>query len=368
MNSRPCRFLSSSVHTSSNIATVPLSGENSSIFDILSGFIARNVISSRYGTRFQTQKTELELQPYVTCYNCDSDTRTRSISTTRKCDQKFIKLCIPSVHETYELKKFRYYWWKTGIMHSKAKWEEATLPYELATDISFEAFAEQTDKHNIHSWWEWENGTVRVVEFPSGFHERGVGAITREINDATRNVKGTNADILSLGATTTRSHGCAKEADASFRPNQKPHVNAGGSDGGTRPWPNIVVEFAYSQSEADLKNKAETYWLQPGRAHDVIAIKIGRFIPPEIPSVMTAWHYCINNRTIVGALSPLMYEFGTIDRQGNQINLQPGQCVISIQIGCLYHGMQSTFVIPSHLLPNAITIDLYYVQCAILNY
>ncbi|CAG8636058.1 5044_t:CDS:2, partial [Diversispora eburnea] len=224
----------------------------------------------------------------------DSDTRTRSISTTSYRG---------AVHETDELKKFRYYWWKTGIMHSKAKWDEATLPYELASDVSYDAYVEQTDKHNIHGWWEWENGTVRVVEFPSGFLESCVGAIVQEIYDTTRNVKGTYADILSLGATTTRSHEFAKEAHASFRPNQKPHVNAGGSDGETRPWPNIVVEGAHSQSVAYLLSKVENYWLKPGRAHDAIAIKI----EPTTPlSVMTAWHYCINNRTNIGALSPLI--------------------------------------------------------------
>jgi len=38
-----------SAHRSSNIANVPLLGENESIFGILSGFKARNVIFSRYG-------------------------------------------------------------------------------------------------------------------------------------------------------------------------------------------------------------------------------------------------------------------------------------------------------------------------------
>jgi len=30
------------------------------------------------------------------------------------------------VFELSELKKYRNYWWKTGQMHSKARWEEAT--------------------------------------------------------------------------------------------------------------------------------------------------------------------------------------------------------------------------------------------------
>ena len=37
------------------------------------------------------------------------------------------------------------------------------LPYELVTDITYDAYVEQTDKHNIHGFWEWEDGTVRVI-------------------------------------------------------------------------------------------------------------------------------------------------------------------------------------------------------------
>ncbi|CAB4491892.1 unnamed protein product [Rhizophagus irregularis] len=36
------------------------------------------------------------------------------------------------VFEPGELKKYRKYWWKT----SKVRWDEATLPYELATDFT----------------------------------------------------------------------------------------------------------------------------------------------------------------------------------------------------------------------------------------
>ncbi|CAG8481647.1 14764_t:CDS:2 [Acaulospora morrowiae] len=35
---------------------------------------------------------------------------------------------ISSIEETDEIKKFRYFWWKTGNMHPKARWEEAITP------------------------------------------------------------------------------------------------------------------------------------------------------------------------------------------------------------------------------------------------
>ncbi|CAI2191208.1 5657_t:CDS:2, partial [Funneliformis geosporum] len=245
------------------------------------------------------------------------------------------------VFEPGELKRYRNYWWKTGKMHSKARWEEATLPYELATEVPFDTYVERTDKYNIHGWWEWENGTVRIIELPTIFHERCVGSIVRDITFATVGVRSTNLDILYDGSTTRKTPRTGKEADASWLPVSKPRLNGGGCDpSGTRPWPNLVVEIAYAQSETNVKDKVEQYWLLGGRAHDAIAIKIEQPIAPAtIPSVMTAWHYCINHpRTAIGAFNPTMYEFGTISRGGNPINLQPGQCVINIQLACLYHG------------------------------
>jgi len=268
-------------------------------------------------------------------------------------------------------------------MHSKARWEEATLPYELATEVPFDTYVERTDKYNIHGWWEWENGTVRIIELPTIFHERCVGSIVRDITFATVGVRSTNLDILYDGSTTRKTPRTGKEADASWLPVSKPRLNGGGCDpSGTRPWPNLVVEIAYAQSETNVKDKVEQYWLLGGRAHDAIAIKIEQPIAPAtIPSVMTAWHYCINHpRTAIGAFNPTMYEFGTISRGGNPINLQPGQCVINIQLACLYHGVPANVMNPPPppppqlpppnpitTVPNPISIDLYHAQFAILN-
>jgi len=63
----------------------------------------------------------------------------------------------------------------------------------------------------------------------------------------------------------------------------------------------------------------------------------------------------------------IQYEFGTIDRQGNPLNIGPGRHVINISLGCIYHGMPNNFVIPSPPLPNPVSIDLFDVQFAILN-
>ncbi|CAG8535034.1 11627_t:CDS:2, partial [Paraglomus brasilianum] len=261
--------------------------------------------------------------------------------------------------ETVKLKKYRKYWWKTGKYHQKANWEEASLPYELAIDVSWEEYVEKTDKYNIHGWWEWENGVVRVIELSSLFHESGVDAVVRQIHRATENVMRTNYDIIGLG---TASHVGSPKKHASFRPVAKPRVNRGGSDGKNQPWPNLIVEFAYAETEAHIKDKLEKYWLMNDRAHDAIVIKIEPITsvttPPTTPMYMIAWHYCINNVTAIGVLNPTMYEFGSVDCQGNPINPQLGQNVINIRLECLYHGVPNV-VIPSLPLPNHIPIDLF---------
>jgi hypothetical protein len=78
----------------------------------------------------------------------------------------------------------------------------SSLPYELVTEVSYDTYVERTDKYNIHGWWEWENGTVRVIEVPTIFHERCVGSIVRDITFATVGVRSTNLDILYDGSTS----------------------------------------------------------------------------------------------------------------------------------------------------------------------
>ncbi|CAB5368809.1 unnamed protein product [Rhizophagus irregularis] len=203
-------------------------------------------------------------------------------------------------------------------MHSKARWEEATFPYELATEVPFDTYVEPT-----------------------------------------RNVRGTNVGLHDDGSTTTKTPRSGKESDNAWTPVAKPRLIRGGCDrSGTEPWPNLVIEAAYTQSEADVKRKVETYWLQAGRAHDAIAIKIEQPVAPATrPSVMTAWHYCINHpRTATGAFNPPMYEFGTINRNGaNVLNPPPPP------------PPQLPPPNPFATLPNIIPIDMFYAHYAVLN-
>ncbi|CAG8661866.1 14792_t:CDS:2 [Acaulospora morrowiae] len=83
-------------------------------------------------------------------------------------------------------------------------------------------------------------------------------------------VYGTDGSILPLCAIRTRADDSGKEGDASFRP-EKPRGE---------PWPNIVTEVAYSESELHVLEKVKDFWLHNwSRCHEVIVVKIDK--PPE---------------------------------------------------------------------------------------
>ncbi|RIA82092.1 hypothetical protein C1645_789039 [Glomus cerebriforme] len=266
---------------------------------------------------------------------------------------------------------YRNLWWDKGEFNKKAKWEEeVTLPYVLAKGITIEDYEERVEKFNIHGCWEWLNGEVIIYELPSMPHEVGIGAITSDIIESLIPVKRTDAEIYSCGATRTRDSTRGKEADASFRP-KKPAVTApDGSDRDNRPWPNLVVEVAYTETMEHVE-EALKYWLSPGRAHDCIIVKIDPVPSGQVPVRMRAWHYCIDDRRTRNNIPHRTeFEFGTQDGAGTGQNITPGQRIINISLDCLYHDFKQPDppaqpIQPRNLLPDPIPLDFYYVQRAI---
>ncbi|PKY52496.1 hypothetical protein RhiirA4_496827 [Rhizophagus irregularis] len=252
-------------------------------------------------------------------FNSTSSIRTRSSSvTTADAVPERVPECF----------FYRNLWWDKGEFSEKAKWEEVTLPYVLVTDVTIEEYEQRTENFNIHGCWEWSDGKVIIYELPSAPHEVCIFEISEEIMNACRHIRGTPAQIYGIGATRTRDRNRGKEADASFRP-AKPAVTApNGSDGNDFPWPNLVVEVAYSET-LDHVEEALRYWLSPGRAHDCIIVKIDPVPQGQVPVRMRAWHYCISagrgSRTIVPVVNE--FEFGTRDGNGAQLNITQGNDV-----------------------------------------
>ncbi|CAH1769258.1 10364_t:CDS:2, partial [Entrophospora sp. SA101] len=133
-----------------------------------------------------------------------------------------------------ELKKFRKLWWDQGLLHPKAKWTHVELPYVLVEGVTLEEYERRGDVFNIHGLWEWSNGTVTIIEFPSTRHDVCVCSITKVLLYQCNAVTFTDAEVYALGSSLfkeTRADGCGKEADASFRPEKIATIPPNGSDG-----------------------------------------------------------------------------------------------------------------------------------------
>ncbi|CAG8656615.1 5820_t:CDS:2, partial [Ambispora gerdemannii] len=266
---------------------------------------------------------------------------------------------------------YRTLWWEKGDFHQKANWEEATLPYKLAVGVTLEEYEERSDKFNIRGYWEWINGDVIIYELPSKPHEVLIVAISEEISWRCSPVRGTDGRIIGLGAIRTRADDSEKEADACFRPKKPRVAPPNGSNEKDEPWPNLVIEVAYSESEPHVLEKVKDFWLRNlSRAHDAIVVKVDK--PPEedeAPLRMQAWHFCARDRPRRTAdIRPRThFEFGTHDKYGNPTNIQPGQCVINISLDCLYHDAYPEATIHRQLLPDPIVLDFLTIRDQFLS-
>ncbi|CAG8728410.1 15570_t:CDS:2, partial [Acaulospora morrowiae] len=170
--------------------------------------------------------------------------------------------------------------------------KQCELPYKLAVSVTLEEYEKQPHEVCIHK-------------------------ISKVIESSCRNVEDTPAEICAFGSTRTYADGSAKEADNSFRPEKPEVAYPNGIDKGTRPWPNLVIEVAYSETIDHVTYKVKNYWLKPDRAHDAIVVKIDPVLDDQVPTRMIAWHYCVSDRkTRTTFPARTTFEFGTVDALG----------------------------------------------------
>ncbi|CAH1756293.1 9421_t:CDS:2 [Entrophospora sp. SA101] len=208
-----------------------------------------------------------------------------------------------------------------------AEWDKIKLPYILVKDITIDKYEERADQFNVHGCWEWgakleKNGIVlgdvTIYELPSQAHEVCIGAIVKLMMKQCSPADETDAEIYSFGATI---------------------ISPYGSNGKNKPWPNLVVEVAFSESVGHVKEKAQNYWLHNNCVHDVIVVKIDYVPKDQIPQHMKViWHYCVSGTYVQQKLKPI-----------NKFEFEP-----SIQI-------------PKSILPDPILLDFFPVRQAILR-
>ncbi|RHZ83685.1 hypothetical protein Glove_88g23 [Diversispora epigaea] len=212
-----------------------------------------------------------------------------------------------------------------------------------------EDYEECVEKFNIHGCWKWSEGKVIIYEFPFASHEIYIGRISYEITNVCRNVMGTPAKIISFGCTQIRDINCGKEADASFRLKKPAVTPLNGSDRNDFPWPNLIVEVAYTET-LDYVEEALRYWLSPGHAYDCIIVKIDPVPKAKYRLDITVFQ---------------QFEFGTQDGTGAPLNILQDQCIINIPLNCLYHNVKPPIQILLNILSDPIPIDFFFVQDAL---
>ena len=70
----------------------------------------------------------------------------------------------------------------------------------LVEGVSLDEYERRGDFFNIHNYWEWVNGKVIIIEFPSSPHEICIAQISDLMSRSCSPVSFTDAKIYGLGA------------------------------------------------------------------------------------------------------------------------------------------------------------------------
>ncbi|GBC02936.1 hypothetical protein RclHR1_00490022 [Rhizophagus clarus] len=119
--------------------------------------------------------------------------------------------------------------------------------YKIIDEESYEEFEKKCERANASKYWEYQNGTVVIIELPNRDHEVAHGEFTSQFLNAFSNVSRQNR-VSNTGSTRRRSWESSKQSDASFTPKQLPKLAANSCDTWGNPWPTVIVEIANIQS------------------------------------------------------------------------------------------------------------------------
>ncbi|RIA80882.1 hypothetical protein C1645_583752 [Glomus cerebriforme] len=139
----------------------------------------------------------------------------------------------------------------------------------------------RVEKIKARKYFDYRNGTITIIELPTGPHEVTHTRFSRQFLSAFSNATRQD-DVENWGAKslfTNLPTNEREEPDACFVPKrlltQNPALNPCDRDG--NPWPTIIFEVASSETLAHVRRKINDYWLRPNRCEDVIVIKIGNW-------------------------------------------------------------------------------------------
>jgi Uma2 family endonuclease len=264
-------------------------------------------------------------------------------------------------------KKTSKMWDQLQEFNSMSQDEQAsTLPFCIAPNVTLKRFHAKCNQNESRggSRWEFEDGKVWIYDLPLAPHESAAAEVTyllraqmgqhfRDIKPASSRRCDNNVNNWSYepdGTLTVRG----------FRPGRG-HADAADSEGNR--WPNIIVEVAYTESEAHVHRKAGR-WLntatQPNHGvQQVIVIKIGANMRVDGNRTMMAWRY---------------ERGGDVDEDANPVpeqtiefgNHGPGNGATTVGVvGMQLHiPVTSVYlpIAPPADLPGPLVLDLFYIR------
>ncbi|GBB92903.1 hypothetical protein RclHR1_20790002 [Rhizophagus clarus] len=170
-------------------------------------------------------------------------------------------------------------WWAGKGSLGSLDIDEKRLPLILARDVKYNNFITRVEKIKARRYFDYRNGTVTIIELPTGEHESGAlrNLFFNAVNNNTTPQDGVD-DWGAKSLYTNLPTDEYEEPDTCFVPRrlldpQNPAQNPCDRNG--NPWPTIIFEVASSETLQHVMNKINNYWLAPNRCEDVIVIKIG---------------------------------------------------------------------------------------------
>jgi hypothetical protein len=204
---------------------------------------------------------------------------------------------------------------------------------------------------------DYRNGTVTIIELPTGEHEVAHAELSRRFVSAFNNAPRQD-DVSNWGAKslyTNLPSAEYEEPDACFVPKRllnplNPARNPCDKNG--NPWPTIIFEVAYTETFKHVKNKINNYWFAPNRCEDVIVIKISKWTRKRRNNQtkrplcrMQCLKFCraetLRQNPNATTFDPVeKIEFGSVDKSGKESYLctDPHMIWLTIDRDCIFTG------------------------------
>ncbi|RIA91190.1 hypothetical protein C1645_875604 [Glomus cerebriforme] len=255
-------------------------------------------------------------------------------------------------------------WWAGKGSLGSLDIDEERLPLILARDVKYNNFITRVEKIKARRYFDYRNGTVTIIELPTGEHESG--ELRYLFKNAVNNNTTPHDGVDDWGAKSLYTNlptNEYEEPDACFVPRrlldpQNPAQNPCDRNG--NPWPTIIFEVASSETLQHVMNKINNYWLAPNRCEDVIVIKIGSWRTRRrnqarrplrrlrcLKFCRTATLQQNPNATTFNAIEEI--EFGSVyanDRE-SQFCTGPHMKWITIDCNCIFTGCPQPPPLPS---------------------